>query len=326
MMFRFARWSFILMIGCEASPRFTLLQESNATVSASEVDRNSLRTHVESLVAERLDETPVMVSWYPNHPFTQARSADYVQRVLADDLQLDPVVERSSEDGISAQNVYVDITGAVAPEEMVILAAHHDAWFSGADDNGSGVAVLLEAARVFKDARPDRTIRIVAFDLEEFGVIGSNRFVRSHGTEGVVAVVNLDAIAYADHRPGSQDAPPGLALRDTGDFIAVLANAPAESHLARVARLSGELPAPVDMLGLLTPGDAQYPGLRDFLRSDHAPYWRHRVPALFFTDTASFRNPHYHTAGDTPDTLDYDFFARVAQLVVGTVRALATVS
>jgi Zn-dependent M28 family amino/carboxypeptidase len=166
----------------------------------------------------------------------------------------------------------------------------------------------------------------VAFDLEEYGVVGANRFIRANGTSAIVAVVNLDAVGYASHEPGSQKAPPGLSLRDKGDFIAVLANAQASSHLSRVARLSGRLPASIDMLGLLTPDDAHFPGLRDFLRSDHAPFWRRGIPALFFTDTASFRNSRYHTIKDTPETLDYDFLQRAAQLIVGTVHALATAS
>ncbi|MFM2415320.1 MAG: hypothetical protein RL385_43 [Pseudomonadota bacterium] len=316
----------ILFVGCESPHVFSALQESNARVSAGLVDAHELKAHVNELVAAHLRESPAFFSWYPDHPYTQAGSADYIAHVLKDDLQLEPIVEETNADGLVSRNVYVDIEGSVAPDQMVVLTAHHDAWFSGADDNSSGIAVLLEAARILKAAGPERTVRIVAFDLEELGLIGANRFVQAHGTGNVVAVINLDAVAFARHEPGSQEAPPGFAMRDMGDFIAVLANTPAASQLSRVARLSNTLPGPVDVLGLLTPGDAHYPGLRNFLRSDHAPYWRQEVPALFFTDTASFRNPHYHTATDTPDTLDYDFFLRVAQLIVGSVHALATVS
>jgi Zn-dependent M28 family amino/carboxypeptidase len=235
-----------------------------------------------------------------------------------------PVVDSSSENGYDGQNVYVDIPGATIPNEMVLLSAHHDAWFSGADDNASGIAVLLEAARVLKDARPDRTIRIIAFDIEEYGLIGANRYLDAHGSEGLVAVVNLDCVSYASHAHGSQTTPTGLQISDVGDFIAVLANTPATTQLSQVARLSKSLPLPVEVVGLVTPDDGYYPGIVDFLRSDHAPFWRRGVPALFVTDTASFRNANYHTATDTMDTLDYDFFLRSAQLVVGAVRAFAT--
>jgi hypothetical protein len=316
----------VLALSCEEGAQLSLEQERLAIVSASAVDEGLLQRYVEELVAERLEETPTTVSWYPEHSFSHVRSADYIERVLRDELQFSPIVEDSNDDGIAGRNIYVDIGGTVAPDEMVVVSAHYDAWFSGADDNASGVAVLLEAARIFRDALPERTVRIVAFDLEEYGVIGANRYVRAHGTDGVVAVLNLDAVGYASDAPGSQKAPPGLSLRDRGDFIAVLANAPAASHLSRVARLSNNLPEPVEMLGLLTPDDAHYPGLRDFLRSDHAPFWRRGIPALFFTDTASFRNSRYHTEEDTPDTLDYGFFSRAAQLIIGTARALATLN
>jgi hypothetical protein len=57
----------------------------------------------------------------------------------------------------------------------------------------------------------------------------------------------------------------------------------------------------------------------DLARSDQEPFWRVGVPALMWTDTADFRNPHYHQTTDTPDTLDYDFLRRVTQLLVAQV-------
>ena len=54
-------------------------------------------------------------------------------------------------------------------------------------------------------------------------------------------------------------------------------------------------------------------------RSDHAPFWSQGIPALMWTDTAEFRNPNYHQPTDTPETLDYDFMAEVARLLVRVV-------
>ena len=101
---------------------------------------------------------------------------------------------------------------------------------------------------------------------------------------------------------GSQDAPTGFALRDRGDFIAVLANGPARADATRMIHVAAQLPMPVDVVGLLTPGDSDYPGVGAFLRSDHAHFWFRGIPALFVTDTADFRNHHYHTPDDQPDT------------------------
>lgn len=318
-------WAFGALVGCEPEQtEFSGAQLDAARERSPNVEPDRLAAHVQGLVDARAADTVETVSWYPEHDHTHIGSAEYVLRYCGDDGRLAVTVEDSDADGMHARNIVIDIPGTRAPDEVVLLSAHFDAWFAGADDNASGVAVALEAARILAAAPVDRSVRIALFDLEEYGLVGSNRFLQVHGVSGIVGGLNLDAVGFASRERGSQKAPLGLAVRDVGDFIAVIANDGGSEMLSQVARLPKALPIPLELIGILAPGDGSYPGTADFLRSDHAPFWRAGIPLLFVTDTASFRNERYHTTDDVPSSLDAEFFARTAELVVGAVSALGT--
>jgi hypothetical protein len=292
-----------------------------AQEAAQGVDTNEIRGSVEALVAVRAGETPLPSSWSIRQPLVHRNSLQFVAGAFRA-LGYSPVMESFGDGDLSGTNVYVDIPGE--SPQLVIVSGHHDAWFqSGADDNGSAIAVLIEAARAFRGRHPHRSVRIIAFDREEEGMLGATAYLLAHGSESIRIVLNLDCVGYASHEGGSQAAPPGFGLRDIGDFIAILANSEAHADAARVVRLSSQMPQPVETLGLLTPGDGIYPAVGAFRRSDHAPFWTRGIPALFVTDTADYRNKNYHTPDDTPEKLDYDFSGRVAQLVVGAAAAFA---
>jgi hypothetical protein len=313
----------VVTLACSsASPEaFSMAAKDRAVDSAAKVDDAQLKRHVEALFAGRKAELPVTSRFSIEAPITHIHSAKYVEDAFRAAGYV-PVVERSADAGMDATNVFVDIPGTLP--EQVLVTGHHDAWYqAGADDNASAVAVLLEAARVLKDSKPKRTIRILALDREEEGSIGAARYLAAHEGEAIRLVVNLDCVAFAARGEGSQDAPPGLGLRDTGDFLAILANESARPDVTRVIGLAPQLPNAIEALGIVPPGDGAWPGTADFLRSDHAPFWLAGIRALFVTDTANFRNPNYHKASDTPETLDYAFFGSAARLVVGTVAAVA---
>jgi Zn-dependent M28 family amino/carboxypeptidase len=237
-----------------------------------------------------------------------------------------PIVEHSEDDGLDVDNVYVEIRGERAPNEIVIVSAHHDAWWqSGADDNGSGIAVVLEGARILRESHPARTIRFIAFDREEEGLIGANRYVAAHPNDHVSMIINMDCVGYASDAPNSQRAPLGLGLRSVGNFLLAAADEPAGDALSQIVRYSGSSEQFAPVVGIVAPDDAHYPVDSSFLRSDHAPFWRAGVPGVFLTDTANFRNANYHTAGDLPETVNYAFLARVARLVVGSAAAFAEI-
>jgi Zn-dependent M28 family amino/carboxypeptidase len=208
---------------------------------------------------------------------------------------------------------------------LIVLGAHFDSvqGTPGADDNASGVAVLLEAARLLARAKLRSQVLFCAFNLEELNMIGSGYFVKKLKSEGakVAAMISLEMIGYADSRPGSQRYPLGLKAfyPERGDFIGVIGNWSSATLLRRFARQMRQVRGlPVETLAV--PGNG---GLIPAVRlSDHAPFWDAGYPALMVTDTSFFRNPNYHGSTDTLETLDVDFMAKVCEGVVRAVLAL----
>lgn len=300
----------------EFPPEVTAL----AIQTAAKVKTEALRPAVETVVNGRVSEIPLQSTFNMQAPLTHTNSGEFIAGELRA-LGYAPTLEKF-DSGLPGTNVYVDIPGD--SPELVLVSGHHDAWYqSGADDNGTALAVLIEVARSLKDVHLRRSVRVIAFDREEEGLLGSGAYVRAHEGDRIRIVLNMDCVGYASHDPGSQDAPPGFALRDTGDFLAALANGPAHADAVRFVRLAGQFQNGVDVLALLSPGDSSYPGVGAFMRSDHAPFWARGVPGLFITDTANFRNHNYHTPDDTPEKLDYEFLRQSAQLVVAATVAFA---
>lgn len=229
-------------------------------------------------------------------------------------------------------NLVVDVPGSDPTAGTIVLGAHYDttAVSPGADDNGSAIATLLEAARLFSaPSTPPLplTLRLVFFDQEErqtdgTGLLGSLAFTqKSENIAGIKGAVILDMVGYACHREGCQTYPGNIPLQNlpsTGDFLAVLGLSD-DSH-ALGAFMSSQASEPT-VLTLPIP-EATLKLFPDLLRSDHAPFWQQGIPAVFVTDTANFRNPHYHTAEDMPNTLDVPFLQGSAQHVVNAIAIL----
>lgn len=312
----------LLVDGCATgSDAFTDGARGRALEAAAQVNGETLRDHVFAIVALRQQEDAPVSPYNERVALARTSTAKYVTDSFAA-AGLSPIVETSQMSVGESQTIFVDIPGE--RPELVLLTAHYDAWFkAGADDNASAVAVLLEAARVLARAKLKRTIRVIAFDHEEEGFIGSLAYFQRHRGDDVRIVLNMDCVGFASNERGSQIAPAGLELRDRGNFLATIGNEPAKRDLERFVRLSGDVPDRVETLGLLPPGNAHTPGAGAFLRSDHVVFWEAGIRGLFLTDTADFRNKNYHTADDLPETLDYAFLSRVGRLAVGAVAAFA---
>jgi len=127
----------------------------------------------------------------------------------------------------------------------------------------------------------------------------------------------FEMVGFCDRTPGSQKMPGGLPIigPDVGDFLALLANsnsnAIAENLIDAAASYLPEFPVFALKIYL-----GMEKAFGDLNRSDHAPFWKAGIPSIMWTDTANFRNPHYHLASDTPDTLDYAFMAEVTKLAL----------
>ncbi len=199
------------------------------------------------------------------------------------------------------------------PDEVVLVGAHFDAFYGGADDNSSGVAAMLELARVLSQYRFDRTLRFVGFDLEELGLIGSARYVNATRGERLTAVVVFDCIGYYSEAPGSQGSLPGLPTPARGNFLAVIGNDLSSQQGSELFRLNTALEL-MEVVPLVSPRDGAWPIGGELMRSDHAPFWLSQEKALFLTDTANFRNPNYHRRTDTVDTLHPALFHKATQV------------
>ncbi|MGH2402326.1 MAG: M28 family peptidase [Candidatus Limnocylindria bacterium] len=231
-------------------------------------------------------------------------------------------------------------------DDAIVIVAHHDTvrGSPGADDNGAGVAALLELAAQLGGRRLRRTVILAAPDFEEIGLVGSRHLVHwLKANFHVRGAIVFDPIGFMDAHPRSQSVPPGidrlypaqlarLEARDaTGDTVVAIYR---RSSLRLVREWAACLSATIgpelvvllrDPLDLPLVGLALHavPAARHFSRSDHVNFWRAGLPAIQVTNTANFRNPHYHRPSDTPDTLDYDTLARVTAATALAVERLA---
>ena len=225
-------------------------------------------------------------------------------------------------------NVEGELLGTIRPEEIIVIGAHYDsAGNLGADDNASGVAVLLALARRFAKCESARTLRFVAFANEEppymyTKEMGSYVYAeRSHKRgDNIVAMLNLESVGYYSSVPGRQRYP--IALRylfpPTGNFIAFVGNSRSRALVHRcIATFRSTTPFPSQ--GIAAP--TLVPGIS---WSDQWSFWQFGWPALMATDTAPFRNPNYHRPSDTWETLDYECTARVTDGLAAVILDLSS--
>jgi Zn-dependent M28 family amino/carboxypeptidase len=206
----------------------------------------------------------------------------------------------------------------------LILAAHYDTvrGSPGADDNASGLVVLLEVARRIGVEQVRRPIHFIAFCLEEENLFGSRAYAAYLTTtkQRVHGAVVLECVGYASNEEGSQNIPPGVlvAVPSIGNFLAVVGNEASASLTAAVVQA---MSPHLSVVPLVVPGNGEL--LPDTRRSDHTSFWEQGIPAVMLTDTANFRNPHYHQPTDTIDTLNLAFLDSVAGAVTAVALALA---
>lgn len=212
-------------------------------------------------------------------------------------------------------------------DEVILVGAHYDSvpMCPGADDNGSAVAAMLGCAAACSLWRPILPIVFVAFNREEDGLLGSRDFVESYlpKTAFVIRCVHiLEMVGYARSEPGSQRLPTGLPVKisNTGDFLGLLADGFSTAAMNLVLRHAGTYAPDLRVTGLnIKLGLEKY--FPVLARSDHAPFWDGKIPAVMWTDTSEFRNRNYHQRSDTPDSLNYSFLRQVTQLLVASVIA-----
>lgn len=227
-------------------------------------------------------------------------------------------------------NVVATLDGSDSARPWVVVGAHFDSTpaTAGADDNASAVAAMLEVARLLAGWRPAVTVQFVGFNLEEVYSlwppvyrIGSRAYVEwlKARAQQVAGALVLEMVGYT----GPTQVVPALVqlvkrVPKQGNFLAAVGDGRSR-HLLRAMERAAEDVLPlvtlaVPLKGWLVP---------DCRRSDNARFWDAGYPALLVTDTADLRNPHYHRSSDTPETLNYDFLARVTEVVALAVMELA---
>jgi Zn-dependent M28 family amino/carboxypeptidase len=294
------------------------MQDDMHTTSSTLAAR--LRTHVEQL-AGGIGERNVF------RPAALDQAARYITREFQQS-GLSPAAQPFTALGREVRNIEAELTGNGRPDEILVLGAHYDTvqGCPGANDNGSGVAALLEVARALAPARLERTIRFVAFVNEEppffqgpeMGSLVYARRCRARA-ERIVGMLSLETIGYYTDRPGTQryPAPMGLLYPSTGHFLGMVSDLRSRRLLFRVAkafRKATEFPIRSAVAPAALPGVSW---------SDHWAFWQQGFPAIMLTDTAPYRYPHYHSPYDRPDQLRYPEFTAVVAGVIEATRELS---
>ena len=263
------------------------------------------------------------------HPRALEASALYIETMLAG---MGYAVQRQPlEPGGSERNLEVVIEPAAPSAQTLVIGAHYDSAFDapGANDNGTGVAGVIELARMLADLRGKSALRIrlVLFVNEEppnfqtanmGSLIYAERLARTH--EPVLGMISLETLGWYSDAPGSQHypAPLGLLYPHTGNFVAFVGTT-GSRRWVRKAVGAFRARAAFPSIGGTAPGFVT--GI-DW--SDHWSFEQVGIPALMVTDTAPFRYPWYHERGDTPEKVDYTKVARVVSGLEAMVRGWAT--
>lgn len=254
-------------------------------------------------------------------PYLASAGHFYVQQYIRQELEQWGTIETHEfqVQGKTHQNLILNLPSRTSRGTQglppILIGAHYDAvpGTPGADDNATGVAVLLELARVFAAFPLKYPVRLVAFDMEEYGMLGSDKYAAElkQQQQPLRLMLSLEMLGYCNCAPNSQRYPTGLQYfyPNRGNFIALIGNLPTIPDLIRLSSSIRQAGTPSEWLpvparGLIVP---------DTRLSDHSPFWDRGYRAMMVTDTAFMRNPHYHQASDRIDTLDLDFLTGVCR-------------
>jgi Zn-dependent M28 family amino/carboxypeptidase len=283
------------------------------------VDPSRLKAHVVKLAEELAPRDYT-------HPDNLNRVAAYIK------AELEATTKNVSEQPFTARgNTYKNIIAVFGPEteERIVIGAHYDTCgpLPGADDNASGVAGLIELARLLGERPPAMMVELVAYTLEEppffrTPKMGSAVHAKSlkASNKKVRAMLSIEMIGYFSDEAKSQNFPTFLLkpfYPSKGNFISVVGRF-GQGDLIRKVKDSMKAASPLPVESLLGPKFIE--GV-DF--SDHLNYWEEGYPAAMITDTAFFRNQNYHTPQDTADTLDYQRMSLVVLGLYAAVQELA---
>jgi len=254
------------------------------------------------------------------------KAADYISSTF-ESLGLRPEHQTYDVSRLPVDNTVAELAGGRS-NEILVVGAHYDTVNNcpGANDNGTGVAAMLELARRFAGHPQARTVRFVAFANEEppffqTSQMGSLVYARAARAreDRIIGMLSLETMGYYSDEPDSQHYPPPLDTwhPNTGNFIAFVSNLQSEPLLSQAhgAFRTGTA-FPIEVA-------AAPETLAGIGWSDHWSFWETGYPALMVTDTAPFRYPWYHHPDDTIDKIDFNRMAEVVDGLEHVVRTIA---
>ena len=302
----------MLAVLCNASPAE---DRSNVMIDIQSTAER-IKAHLKELTVT-IGERSVAV------PENLEKTANYIES-FHQNLGLAVHTEPYSYHDITVVNVVAEIASGPQPNNRFVVGAHYDSVTGtvGADDNASAVAVQLEIARQLKllidRQRLDLSVKFVSFALEEPPAYGT-RFMGSRvyakkarkNNEKIDGMICLEMVGYACYEKGCQGYPFPLMFfgyPKEGNFIGIVGNSRSKGFTGTLMReFSKNKELPVVKLSVPFNGRI-LPSVR---LSDHASFWDQRFNAVMITDSAFYRNPHYHTSLDTMEKLDYRFMAEL---------------
>lgn len=209
-------------------------------------------------------------------------------------------------EGLTSRNIIGYLPGKKTPSAVVIICAHYDSYSNtggaapGADDNGSGVAAVLEAAKIMCKYTFSYSVKFILFSAEEWGLYGSAHYAADAKRRGenIIGVINMDMISYTDHLPEDLD----VIVNSSSKWLGAILEAAAANYSS------------IDVASTV---DGSY----DY--SDHSSFWDKGFPAVLAIEDYEDTNPYYHTAGDTLSTINLDFLTQAARTCLAATAQLA---
>lgn len=267
-----------------------------------------LRSHIEKLAGE-IGERNIY------RPAALHAAASYIEQEW--ESQGYPVTRIAYDvSGVLCPNLEITRSGGAREREILLIGAHYDTVTGspGANDNASGVAVLLELSRLFATIRTELSVRLVAFVNEEppfFGTPQQGSMVYAEAArqreDNIRLMASIETVGWYSSEPGTQNYSPlfNLFYPNRANFIGIVSNLRSRKAMLRLAaafRAHSDFPLETTTTFSFVPGVSW---------SDHQSFWRQGYRAVMITDTAFYRYRHYHAASDTPDKLAYPELARV---------------
>jgi Peptidase family M28 len=241
----------------------------------------------------------------------------------------DTVVE-----GKFCRNIIAEKKGLLSEDSVFVLCAHYDAVAGspGADDNASGVAGLLEIAKTLSSFKFAKTIRLIAFDMEEEAALGSRIYcsrLAGDTNEHIIGVINFDMIGYFSNEVASQQVVEDFAELFPvaykqlsvdgfrGNFILAVSNELSANCAERFERLAKKYVLGLNVIHIIAKGKLK--DVAGLGNGDHGSFWKYNYPALYIGDGTFTRNTDYHSPGDIPENINYDFMTNVVRATALTI-------